>query len=57
MAECKISKCDCKNEFQDSLYGKQMRIFNPLGKGSSQGDKYKCTVCGKEISNFKINKK
>lgn len=37
-----IAKCTCKSEFQDSLYGKGMRVFNRTedGKGG------RCTVCG-----------
>ena len=50
MAEAKILKCDCKNEFQDALYGKGMRLFNPQGKGKDQGSSYICTVCGKSTT-------
>lgn len=46
MAECKIMKCSCQHEFQDQMYGKGMRVWNPTGKGSNQGDGYVCTVCG-----------
>lgn len=37
-----ILKCTCKSEFQDMLYGKNMRYFNRTedGKGG------RCTVCG-----------
>ncbi len=34
-----IAKCDCKNEYQDKLYGKGMRLKNSTGSG------YRCTVC------------
>lgn len=46
MAECKIVKCTCTSEYQDSVYGKGMRVYNPVGKGSQDAG-YKCTVCGK----------
>lgn len=36
-----IKKCDCKHEYQDNRYGKNMRVWN---KGPSRK---KCTVCGK----------
>lgn len=36
-----IKKCECKHDFQDSQYGKSMRVWN---KGK---EKRKCTVCGK----------
>ena len=47
MAESKVMKCSCKHEFQDSVYGKNMRVFNPIGKSQDRG--YRCTVCGKEM--------
>jgi hypothetical protein len=46
MAEAKIMKCTCKSDFQDSLYGKFFRVWNPCGKGKDQGDGYRCSVCG-----------
>ena len=37
-----IKPCDCKHEFQDSLYGKGKRVH-------TVGRKHiKCTVCAKE---------
>lgn len=57
MAECKIMKCDCKHDFQDSVYGKGMRVFNPQGKGKDQGEEYICTVCGKTIGKTITKKK
>lgn len=36
-----IYKCTCESEYQDQRYGKNMRVFN-------DGQKKKCTVCGKE---------
>lgn len=53
MAECKVMKCSCKHEGQDALYGVGMRLFNPTGKGSSQGDSYVCTVCGNGSNKFR----
>ena len=42
-----IKSCECKNEYQDSKYGKRMRVKNSmLGK---TGGGYRCTVCGKEV--------
>ena len=35
-----IRKCICISEFQDKMYGKNMRVMNSSGTG------YKCTVCG-----------
>ena len=48
MAECKITQCKCVSEQQDKLYGKQMRVWNPIGKGN-QSEGFRCTVCGAEI--------
>lgn len=42
--ECvKFKLCTCKNEVQDNLYGKRMRLYNKCLRG------YRCSVCGKEI--------
>ena len=35
-----IRSCTCKNEYQDSLYGKGKRVFTVGIKA------YSCTVCG-----------
>lgn len=43
----KVMQCSCASEFQDSQYGKNMRLFNIMGKDGTAG--YRCTVCGKEI--------
>lgn len=48
MAECKIAQCKCVSEQQDKLYGKRMRVCNPIGKGN-QSEGFRCTVCGAEI--------
>lgn len=34
-------KCNCKNQFQDDRYGKNIRIGNKTSNGQ-----YRCTVCG-----------
>lgn len=47
MAESKIMKCTCNHSGQDSIYGKNMRLFNPMGKTQDSG--FRCTVCGKEV--------
>lgn len=40
-------KCTCVSEFQDQLYGKQMRAVNVMhGKA---GNGYRCTVCGAKL--------
>ena len=57
MAECKIAQCKCVSEQQDKLYGKHMRVWNPIGKGN-QSTGFRCTVCGAETkSNIPITPK
>ena len=50
--ETKVFSCTCKSEFQDEVYGKHNRLFNPTGKEEKLNG-YRCTVCGKEINNNK----
>ena len=38
-------KCSCKNDYQDKLYGKNIRIKNICGKSK---EKCRCTGCGIE---------
>lgn len=38
-------RCDCYHPFQDSRYGKGVRVHNPM---QSNLFKWRCTVCGKE---------
>lgn len=38
-----LHRCTCKSLYQDSLYGSQMRVFNPMKDKS----KARCTCCGK----------
>ena len=45
-----IKKCDCKSEFQDEKYGKNMRVHNKFIK---EGGGYRCTVCAKEKKGVK----
>lgn len=45
----KISRCNCKDEFQDLTYGTGMRVMNPLGKNqvtTAVQMTHICTVCG-----------
>jgi len=39
-----IMRCDCKNEGQDALNGKGMRVHNKTSKERT----YRCTVCKSE---------
>ena len=43
-----IKNCNCKNDFQDARYGKNMRIHNVCGGGNVKGGNkgLRCTVCG-----------
>lgn len=45
MAECRVAQCNCESEQQDKLYGKRMRVWNPIGK-NDQSTGFRCTVCG-----------
>jgi len=40
-----IKRCNCKHDFQDKRYGKEMRLHNLTEK---QGAAWRCTVCKKE---------
>lgn len=51
----KVMQCSCVSEFQDKEYGKNMRLFNAIGK--DQNDGWRCTVCGKEIEEGTSKKK
>ena len=43
-----IVVCDCRNEYQDSVYGKQHRVANPVNRLQKEGVyAVRCTVCGK----------
>ena len=54
MADGKIMKCSCVSAFQDALYCKGMRYWNPCGK--DQGSGFRCTVCG-NVTNGASRKK
>ena len=40
-AGTKVMFCSCTHKFQDSQYGKNLRVHNLGPKG------YRCTVCGR----------
>ena len=43
-----IVVCDCRNEYQDSVYGKQHCVGNPVNRLQKEGIyAVRCTVCGK----------
>ena len=50
MAEAKVIKCTCSAgqsaEYQDRVYGKQMRVHSMLKKGEKSRQQYRCCVCG-----------
>ncbi len=41
-----IKQCTCKDEEQDRMYGKQMRVWNYHSIDRASTIKCKCTVCG-----------
>lgn len=44
----KLLKCNCENEFQDEIYGKNVRLFNEkLANGKNNG--WRCATCKREI--------
>ena len=48
-AESKVMKCNsknCQSNYQDTIYGKGSRLFNPTDEG------YRCTVCGNEVKKW-----
>ena len=42
-----IVDCQCKNAYQDALYGQGKRVANYARKGYSSNPGYRCTVCGR----------
>lgn len=42
--------CKCKSEFQDTQYGKGIRICNPTTRGTLDTRVVRCTVCNSEHS-------
>lgn len=47
-SNCTVKPCNCKNESQDELYGKGMRLMNKATAKGSKPKRYRCTVCCKE---------
>lgn len=49
MAEIKVCQ-PCKDTLaarqQDEMYGKNLRVHNPLATKSGTTQQYRCTVCG-----------
>lgn len=46
--ETVIKRCDCKSSYQDSKYGKGLRVMNYGSKASpGKSEGYRCTVCGR----------
>jgi hypothetical protein len=48
----KVSRCTCDSDYQDSIHGKDQRVWNSaFGQKTSKPNRYRCTVCGatKEI--------
>lgn len=54
MADCKIAPCKCQSAFQDEVYGKGNRVWNPTGKDATG---YRCTVCGATTGSASSKKK
>ena len=44
----KVKACDCKNEQQDAIYGKGMRLWNNAPAKGAKPKRFRCTVCLKE---------
>ena len=42
----RIVRCSCISDYQDKKYGKDKRVYNSCGRA---GDKFRCTVCSKEV--------
>lgn len=53
--------CTCTNEYQDTMYGKGMRLFNEKFAIYRTDDglclDYRCTVCGRELDSTKSSQK
>ena len=50
--------CKCSHEYQDKLYGKQVRLANATAKGDQQNVEVRCTVCKQtqRVPIAKVNK-
>ena len=44
-----VKRCGCKHQYQDSVYGEQMRLCTP--QKAATGVNYKCTVCSSITKN------
>ena len=44
----KVLPCNCKHEFQEKEYGKNLRLHNVSGDGKK--NEARCTVCGTKHS-------
>lgn len=44
MAQTQVHPCKCKNDYQDSVYGSGMRLWNYGEKIGGNGG-WRCTVC------------
>lgn len=44
----KVLPCSCKHAYQDSAYGKQMRVHNYGPKAANKAPGWRCTVCAHE---------
>ena len=50
-----IAKCNCIHESQDKIHGNGMRVFNKVQ--SSSGNRYRCSVCLREIGSSSVDTK
>ena len=44
----KVFACTCSHPSQDSIYGKNRRLWNPCVTKGSKRVGFRCTVCGRE---------
>jgi hypothetical protein len=51
-----IHQCTCKHDYQDRLYGKGNRLFNPC-KPKEKAIWGRCTVCGNTLQLGKVEEK
>lgn len=43
-----IKYCACKDSYQDTKYGRNMRVHNSCKPKSTSGELWRCTVCKNE---------
>lgn len=55
MDNVKVLPCTCEHDFQDQVYGKQMRLHNVSQKGKNKGLAL-CSVCGPNRQRNKYDK-